>query len=207
MKSSFKTGIGALLTHAMLAAAALSFNPASAAPVANATANVALPGNSVYQLPVTLTDQDNRSFELAARRGQPMVISMFYTSCQFVCPMLIETIRATTERLSADERAHLSSMLVSFDPERDSVDVLKSVAAKRGLDSSWTLARTDAASVRKLAATLGIQYRLLSDGEFNHSTVLILLDGQGRVVGRSNKMGTVDPAFLKLLQKTVKAAN
>lgn len=207
MKSSFKTGIGALLTHALLAAAALSFNPASAAPLANATANAALPGNSVYQLPITLTDQDNRSFELATRRGQPMVISMFYTSCQFVCPMLIETMRATTERLTADERAHLSSMLVSFDPERDSVDVLKSVAGKRGLDSSWTLARTDATSVRKLAATLGIQYRLLSDGEFNHSTVLILLDGQGRVVGRSNKMGTVDPAFLKLVQKTVKAAN
>lgn len=207
MKSSFKTGIGALLTHAILAVAALSFNPACAAPAASTTTNAALPGNSVYQLPVTLTDQDNRSFELAARRGQPMVISMFYTSCQFVCPMLIETIRATTERLSSDERARLSSMLVSFDPERDSVDVLKSVAAKRGLDSSWTLARTDAASVRKLAAALGIQYRLLADGEFNHSTVLILLDGQGRVVARSNKMGTVDPAFLKLLQKTVKAAN
>jgi protein SCO1/2 len=81
---------------------------------------------------------------------------------------------------------------------------LKSIAEKRNLDAAhWTLARSDAASVRKLAATLGIQYRLLPDGEFNHTTVLVLLDGDGRIVGRTKKIGAVDPDFVKLVKRAI----
>jgi protein SCO1/2 len=197
MTISIKTRAGLLLAQAMLLAA---FSAQAAG-----SASAALPPDSVYHLTVPLVDQDNYSFALAARHGQPQVISMFYTSCQFVCPMLIDTIRATADKLPEQERARLSTLLVSFDPERDTVAVLKSVADQRGLDAArWTLARSDAASVRKLAAALGIQYRLLSNGEYNHSTVLILLDGQGRIVGRSNKLGMADPAFVALIRKTLR---
>jgi protein SCO1/2 len=51
---------------------------------------LALPGDSVYQLDATLTDQLGRSVKLDAAHGQPVLVSMFYTSCQFVCPMLID---------------------------------------------------------------------------------------------------------------------
>lgn len=182
---------------------------ALAADAANASASAAsagrpLPGSSVYQLPITLTDQEGHAFKLSAKRGQPVIVSMFYNSCEFVCPMLIDTLRETENSLTPEERAHLSTLLVTFDPARDDVAVLKSVAVKRQLDSArWTLARTDAVAVRKLAATLGIQYRLLSNGEYNHTTVLILLDGAGRIVGRSQKMGQVDPEFLKLVRQTL----
>src|SRR5207249_2527780 len=118
---------------------------------------------------------DGKAFNFGARRGQPVVVSMFYNSCQFVCPMLIDTLHLTEENLTSAERAKISVLLVTFDPARDSVQVLKSVAGKRSLDPArWTLARTDAASVRKLAAALGIQYRLLTNGEYNHTTALIL---------------------------------
>ncbi|HAT32778.1 MAG TPA: SCO family protein [Janthinobacterium sp.] len=169
--------------------------------------HAALPGNSVYRLAATMTDQDGKAFKLDDKRGQPVLVSMFYNSCQFVCPMLIDTMRATEQTLTPDERAHLSMLLVTFDPARDDVKTLKAVSVQRELDPArWTLARTDAASVRKLAATLEIQYRLLSSGEYNHTTVLVLLDADGRVVGRSRKMGAVDPAFQKLLRATLLAA-
>ena len=160
-----------------------------------------LPGNSVYQLGATLTDQDGHDFKLASQRGHPVIISMFYNSCQFVCPMLIDTLRATEDGLSAAQRKKIAVLLVTFDPVRDSVAVLKSIATQRQIDlDSWTLARTDAASVRKLAAVLGIQYRLLDNGDYNHTTALILLDGEGRIAGSTNQIGAVDPAFLKLVQ-------
>ena len=95
----------------------------------------------------------------------------------------------------------------ALDPARDDVKTLKSVADKRELDAPhWTLARTDANSVRKIAATLGIQYRLLADGEFNHTTILVLLDGEGRIVGSTKKIGSTDPAFVKLVKRTLAAA-
>ena len=121
--------------------------------------------------------------------------------------MLIDTIRSTQQALSVQERARMSILLMTFDPARDDVATLKAVATQRELDlAQWTLARTDAASVRKVAATLGIQYRLLSNGDYNHTTALVLLDANGRVVGRSQKLGAVDPDFLKLIRQTMAQA-
>lgn len=170
--------------------------------VAASIGSLALPGNSVYQLPMDLVDQDGRSFKLRSKRGQPVIVSMFYNSCQFVCPMLIDTLRDTETRLTSQERMRLSLLLVTLDPVRDNIAVLKSVTTKHELDlMHWTVARTGAADVRKIAAALGIQYRLLQNGEYNHSTALILLGRDGQILGRTSKLGEVDPAFLLLVKK------
>ena len=146
------------------------------------------------------------SFSLADKRGAPMIVSMFYTSCQFVCPMLIDAIRATERKLGDSERKRLNVLLVSFDPAHDTVDVLSRTAARRQLDTlRWSLARTDDKNVRKLAAMLDIQYRALDNGDFNHSTVLILVDADGRIVGRSTDLAGADPAFVKLVKTTLAA--
>ena len=51
--------------------------------------------------------------------------------------------------------------------------------------------------MRRTAAVLGVRYRKLANGEFNHSSVLILLDREGRVLARTEKLGAVpDPAFV-----------
>lgn len=87
--------------------------------------------------------------------------------------------------------------MVSFDPLRDSVAVLKKTAADRHCDARWTLARADDGTVRKLAAVLGVQYRRLESGEFNHSTVIECIDAEGRIVAKTGKLGSVDAAFVK----------
>ena len=53
---------------------------------------------------------------------------------------------------------------------------------------------------------LGIQYRAIANGDFNHTTALILLDAEGRIVGRSTKLGNADPAFVKLVRTTLQGA-
>ncbi|MFJ3055434.1 SCO family protein [Herbaspirillum sp. NPDC087042] len=189
------------LAAMILAIAALTAAAATAAtpevhPAASGAA--ALPGDSVYQLNAKLTDQEGRDFTLTQKRGQPVLVGMFYTSCEFVCPMLVEALRNTEAKLSAQERAKLSVLLITIDPARDTVAVLKRTAQQRTLDPAhWTLARSDAATTRKLAAVLGLQYRALSNGDFNHSTDLILLDADGRVAGRTAQLTGVDPTFLK----------
>ncbi len=166
----------------------------------------ALSGDSVYQLDVDLTDQDGRSQPWKQWRGQPLLVSMFYTSCQFVCPMLVEALADTRAALPPDQRERLHVTLASFDPARDTVAVLQRYASQRGLDPAvWTLARTDARGVRRLAAVLGIQYRALADGDFNHSTVLLLLDADGRIAARTTRLGNADPAFVQAASALLKA--
>ena len=173
------------------------------APLARAKA---LPGDSIYQLDARLVDQHGQAFELASRRGQPMLVSMFYSSCQMVCPMIFETIHATLKALPADEAAGMRVLMVSFDPARDTVDVLARTAAAHPCDSRWTLARADEPTARAIAAVLGIQYRRLQSGEYNHSAVIELVDREGRIAAKTARLGAVDTAFVKALRRSREGA-
>jgi protein SCO1 len=164
-----------------------------------------MPRNSVYQLEVMLTDQDGRSAlwsEAPNRPAGPRIVSMFYTRCDYVCPMLFEAIRYLEAQLPVAQRERLHVGLVTLDPARDDTATLKKTADLRGGDPSrWRLYRSSGADVRKLAGVLGVQYRRLSDGEFNHSTLMILLDAQGVELARTQQIAKPDPRFLQAVLK------
>jgi protein SCO1/2 len=130
---------------------------------------------------------------------------MFYTTCRFVCPMIVDGAKSIQQSLSPDERARLGVTLISLDPKRDTPQVLARMQKERELDpASWTLARPDPQDVRAIAGLLGIRYRALADGEFNHTTVLVLLDADGRVIARTEGVGGLpDPAFLAAVRRTL----
>ncbi|KFN42219.1 hypothetical protein N790_02820 [Arenimonas malthae CC-JY-1] len=180
---------------------------ASALPAAAATPAAALPGDSAYRLSDAYTDQSGREFQLADGRGRVRLVAMFYTSCRYVCPLIIDSAKGVEHALTPAERARLGVLLVSLDPARDDVAALRSVFDKRRLDPArWTLARTEAAGVRKLAAVLGVRYRALADGEFNHTSAMVLLDRDGSVLARTEKLGSVpDPAFLAAVKAALAA--
>ncbi|MBS0516400.1 MAG: SCO family protein [Proteobacteria bacterium] len=162
----------------------------------------ALPGDSIYRLDLALVDQDGHGLMLGDRRGGPVLIAMFYTSCPYMCPLIVETAKRAERSLDEAARARLRVVLVSFDSARDTPPALKAAATERHVDlARWTLTRTDAAGVRRLAAALDVQYRALPDGGFNHSGVLTLLDAEGRIVARTDKLGDVDPEFLAAVRK------
>lgn len=168
---------------------------------ATAQAAAPTPGDSVYQLQLALTDQSGAATTLELYRGGPVLVSMFYGSCPHVCPMLIATIQRMENQLPDADRGRLRVLLVSLDPERDTPAKLTEVAQRHHADlARWTFARTDEGSVRKLAAVLNIQYRKLPDGEFNHSTVITLLDGDGRIRRQTSSLLRPDAEFGAALQ-------
>lgn len=157
-----------------------------------------LPGDSVYQLPATLTDSGGRALAWKDLRGKPRVATMFYTSCRYVCPMIVESLRAVERGLSEGQRERIGLVLISMDPTRDTPELLAKLKAERHLDSeSWLLLSPRPDDLRSLAGILGIRYRALADGEFNHTTTLVLLDSDGRVLARTDRIGADgDPEFL-----------
>lgn len=174
-----------------------------AASAAGAYAAEPLASGSLYQSDVALTDQNGRVFHLADLRGEPVLISMFYSSCQMVCPMIFETIRATLAKSGKPAQDNVRVVMITVDPERDSVAVLKKTAADHGADDRWQLARADSRGTRSVAALLGIQYRRLADGDFNHSSTILLLDAEGRINARTNTLGAVDPKLVAAMRKQV----
>lgn len=179
-----------------LAGIALAF--CATAVLAAPKATMPLPGDSVYQLPLELTDQAGRTGDWRTRRGKPQLVSMFYTSCQYICPLIIDSGKAVEKNLTPAQQQRLGILLISMDPARDTPTALQKIAEQRRLDTArWTLASPAADDVRKVAGVLGIRYRSLADGEFNHTSALVLLDGDGRILARTEQVGSrPDPEFL-----------
>ncbi len=146
--------------------------------------------DSVYELSASLVDQDGTTVGLDLFRGHPVLISMFYTTCRDACPLLIAGLQRLERELSPPTRADLRVVLVSLDPERDTPEALRALARAHGLDASrWRLLRASDDTVREVAAVLGIRYRRLPDGGFNHSSVITLLDPSGVSLARVEGLG------------------
>ena len=128
---------------------------------------------------------------------------MFYTSCQYICPLIVDSGKAIEKSLAPAERARVGLLLISMDPKRDTPAALMSVATKRKLDPArWTLARPAPDDVRSIAGVLGIRYRELADGEFNHTSALVLLDADGRILARTEQIGSrPDPEFVAAVRR------
>ncbi|MFM9969486.1 MAG: SCO family protein [Burkholderiales bacterium] len=166
--------------------------------------DTALPADSVYHLRAPLINQNGKRQSLAATRGHISFVTMFYTGCTYVCPLIVETLKKTEATLDDAQRSQLRATLVSLDPAHDTPSRLKQFVDEKDIDESrWTLLTTDAKTVRKIAGVLGVQYRQLKNGEFNHSSVLLLLDGEGRILARTTTLGKVDPDFVAAARKAL----
>ncbi|MFA6987269.1 MAG: SCO family protein [Arenimonas sp.] len=194
MKRLLRCLVGSLALAAGLSTLAAPANP--------------LPSDSVYQLDVPMVDQSGRSLNWRDQRGRPRVVSMFYSSCPYICPLIVDSGKAIEHALTPAERARLGITLVSLDPKRDTPRALAALAARRQLDPArWTLLRPAERDVRAIAGVLSIRYRALADGEFNHTSVLILLDADGRVLARTEQIGTrLEPSFVAAVRRAVAAS-
>ncbi len=152
--------------------------------------------SSLYQADGTFTDDSGKSFRLAALRGRPVVVAMFFATCGYACPLTVTDLTGLQARLSPELRKDTVFVLVSFDLERDTVAALAQYRAARQLDGNWILVRGDDASVRELAALLGVKYKQEADGSFAHSNLFTVLNREGEIVHqRTGLQGGLDPAI------------
>lgn len=166
---------------------------------ASAPAQTSYPTNSLYQLDATLTDSSGKAHGLDVYAGHPVLITMFYSSCKHTCPLLIETVRAV-ERTSTNQK-DLRVLMISVDPDRDTPEVLAKLAKERRIDTSrWSLVNANASDVRKIAAALGVQYKQSPDGEFNHSSVISVMNAHGEILKQSSTLGAADEALVAALR-------
>jgi protein SCO1/2 len=191
----------ALLTPPTMAAQVVDsagWPESSAALVAQAEGSgvaTPLPAESIYQLSSTWEAQSGATRQLVDFRGRPTLVVMFYGTCRHACPILFRNAKQFEEALTEEERSGLQVVMVTIDPQHDTLEDLVGLAAAYELDlSRWTLLRGDDAQTRELAAVLNIQYRGQADGQISHSNVLTLLDAQGVPVHRTEGLNRpVDP--------------
>lgn len=129
----------------------------------------------------TFRDTQGQSFELSDLGGKPLVISMIYTSCHHVCPLitrnLAETVDVAREALGDSS---FSVVTIGFDWKVDTPDRMRLYAAEQGVDvPGWYFLAGDSVSVAELSENLGFQFAPSTKG-FDHlaQTTVVAANGQ-----------------------------
>lgn len=161
--------------------------------------------DSVYAIPaLTLRDQQGQRFDFASLRGEPRLVGMFYGSCQMACPLEIEYLKHLQKTVTARSGRSIPVLLVSFDPARDDLAMLRQVAGEHHVrPPAFRLARAERGDEGMLAGVLGIAYRQLPGGGFSHNVRVSLLDAQGRIVAATDASGRPEPAFVQAIDQAL----
>jgi len=161
------------------------------------------PPDSLYRLHATLTTHKAQTIGFDTNRGHPALVSMFYGSCPAACPMLITAMQVYESHLDEASRARLHVLMVSFDAAHDTPQQLERLAQLHRADPSrWTFTNAPERDARRIAALLGISYRRVGNGEYDHSLVITLLDTEGRVLARTTKLVGDDDFQMRLKAAT-----
>lgn len=141
--------------------------------------------DSLHQLPALWQDHRNQPLALKDLSGQAVIVTMIYAGCQTACPVLVEDVKRLYHTLDDAQQANTRVLVVSFDAQNDTPEVLHNYAQNMGADRhGWHFVTGDQSDIRTIAAVLGIRYRENPSGGFDHSNVIAVLDREGEIIGR-----------------------
>lgn len=84
-----------------------------------------------------LTDQFGRSASLGQlNEGKVVVLTFLYTYCPDICPIVAHHVKGVSERLG-DEAGEVSIVIVSVDPDRDTVERALEYSEAWGMAENW----------------------------------------------------------------------
>ncbi|MEO5714812.1 MAG: SCO family protein [Luteolibacter sp.] len=161
-----------------------------------------LADKSLYQLESKWTSDAGSEVKLGILRGRPQVVAMFFASCEYACPVIVENLREIERKLPEELRGRVDFLLVSFDTGRDTAAVLHAYREKQALSvKNWTLLRGGEDDVRELSALLGVNHKKDARGQFSHSNIITVLDAEGVVAFQQTGLNKDAAETIAALQK------
>ena len=143
-----------------------------------------------------LVNQDGQRVRLADWRGRVVLLNFFYGDCGDFCPTMNRDLRSIRDSIDETKRGLVALISVSFDPEVDTPERLRSYAGENGFDFEyWDFLTGTPEEVSGIADALGImvaptepEEHLHEDGSlhdhprgFNHLAQALLIDPDGVV--------------------------
>lgn len=90
--------------------------------------------------------------------GHITVMGFIYTHCPDICPMTTHNMYLTEKKLKEEGIHNVKFVALSFDPDRDTPEILKQFAEIRELDfNSWTLLTGDKATIYDLTKRFDVK--------------------------------------------------
>jgi len=166
----------------------------------NETVGPHLTDKSIYQLETSWTDDSARPIKLRTLKGRPQIVTMFFSHCNYACPLLVQQMKQIEERLPKSLIKKVGFVLVSYDTERDTPEALLNYRKQHQLSvERWTLLRGEYDDILELSALLGVRFKKDAAGDFMHSNVITLLNSEGEIAFQQTGLKFEADEFIKRL--------
>lgn len=136
--------------------------------------------------PIELPSTRGGDFSLERLDDDQLAVVFFgYTHCPDVCPMSLAVVRQALAELEPAQRERVVPLMVSVDPERDSLERLDEYLAFFG--ERFIGATGSPARLEELAERYGVVWRRVEapdsamDYSIDHSSSLYLVDNEGEI--------------------------
>jgi protein SCO1/2 len=130
----------------------------------------------------SFVDSTGKQRRLSEYRGKPVVISLIFTSCAYICPTTTQQLRRVVEEARAVlGQASFRVVTVGFDAHRDTPAAMAEFAHAQRVDTrNWDFLSADTQTIDKLSEQLGFQF-YAAGGGFDHLIQTTILDANGVV--------------------------
>lgn len=151
--------------------------------------------------PETLDDYSGEYFELVDQKGEtvvfpddfegaPVVMGFIYTNCPDICSFITSNVNKVYEEMN--NRGDTQFVLVTFDPERDTPEVLKGYADAFEMDREpFHFLTGDPGTIQAFMDRVSVRTQEsyskdTEEGErlyfLNHSDKILLIDSESRLI-------------------------
>ena len=138
----------------------------------------------MQELEFTLTDENGNTVTEEVFAGRPVAMYFGFTHCPDICPTTLGLL-ASVEKKMANLRRPVQFVFVSADPERDTPSRLRDYVSL--FNAEWTALGGPFDQLDRLLDSLQLAYVKVPTGNgdytIDHSTALVLIDPEARMVG------------------------
>lgn len=132
-----------------------------------------------------LIDHRGDAFTLERLKGQWSMIFFGFTNCPDICPTTLATLNETYSKLKDSEKENLQIIMVSLDPERDTVDKLGQYMPY--FNTEFVGVTGNKHFIKRFTTEINIAYNQVplggDDYTVDHSSQIVLVNPNGHYHG------------------------
>lgn len=125
----------------------------------------------------TLRDEEGKKVDVAGYRGQPVVVTFLYTTCENECPTIAQQVRGALDQLGTD----VPVLAVSVDPNGDTPASAKRFLARQKLNGRMKFLLGSEQELQPVWRSFGIEPQ--TKGKEHSASVVILAPDGSQAVG------------------------
>ncbi|GBD20695.1 SCO1 protein [bacterium HR28] len=133
----------------------------------------------------TLLDQTGQAVRFSRLEGHAFIVTFVYTSCPDTCPLTLQKLVATYQRLPQNVRNQVHIIAITVDPERDTPTRVQQYLQANGFENQIIYLTGDPSALEPVWADFAIAVvrQPLADGQYEvaHTTVSYILDSERRI--------------------------